>query len=258
MSWFFAAPLWFVGTAIFAALLIGVELGYRGQRFLIRRRAGEDVASGGQEHLLAAVLGLLALLLGFTFSLALDRYETRRHLVVQEANAIGTAWLRTQLIDEPDRSTLSTLLRAYVDARIAYSETDSPANASADLKRAGELQKRIWAVAGDVIRDDRESQLSRALIDPMNDAFDLASARTAERSAHIPGRVLGTLMLYAVLSAVMVGYILAGGGRRHRTATALTLVLLTLALVMILDLDRPRGGAIMVSQQPLEDLKAGF
>lgn len=256
MSWLSTTPLWMIGIATFGLLLLSVEFGYRAQRWLIRRRASEDLSTGGQEHLLAAVLGLLALLLGFTFSLTLDRYETRRELVVQEANAIETTWLRTQLLDEPARSELSALLRAYVDARLAYSETDDYAEAAADFDRAEALQAKIWVQAGEVIRDDRESQLSRALIDPMNDAFNIAAARAAGYEAHVPGRVLTILMLYAILSAMMVGYILAGGRRRHHAATALTLMLLTLAIVVILDLDRPRSGAIMVSQKPLADLKA--
>jgi len=95
-------------------------------------------------------------------------------------------------------------------------------------------------------------------MEAMNGSFDLASARAAARAAHIPGRVLGILLLYAVLSMVLLGYILAANGRPHRVATGLLLVLLTLALVVILDLDRPRSGAIQVSQQPLEDLRASL
>jgi hypothetical protein len=94
-----------------AALLAAAAAGYCGHRWLIKRRGETDPES--HDHLLTAILGLLALLLGFTFSLALNRYETRRELVVQEANALGTTWLRVQLLEPPNKAVLSGLLRQY-------------------------------------------------------------------------------------------------------------------------------------------------
>ena len=91
-------------------------------------------------------------------------------------------------------------------------------------------------------------------MDAVNQSFDLASARAAARSAHVPDRVLVVLLLYSVLSAAMLGYTSAAKGKPQRIATISVMVLLTLALVMILDIDRPRNGAIQVSQQPLEEL----
>jgi hypothetical protein len=254
MSWLEAAPLPVLGVLILVLLLLGVEAGYRGQRWL-GRRDHDGRPTDGQNHLLSAVLGLLALLLGFTFSLALNRYDVRRELVVQEANAIGTTWLRTQLLEEPNRAAMSGLLRTYVDARIVWSMSDGK---SADLGPTDRLQQQLWSATGATIRTESSQQLSRAVMDAMNDSFDAASARAAERAARIPARVFQILLLYAVLSMVMLGYTLAVGGRPHRIATGLVLVLLSLAMVVILDLDRPRGGSIQVSQQPLTDLKAGL
>ena len=248
-------PLFVLGLIILAVMPAGVELGYRGHGWLRREQDGADVGKGGQDHLLSAVLGLLALLLGFTFSLALNRYEARRDLVLQEANAIGTTWLRTRLLEEPNRAAMSGLLSAYVDARLAWSETGT---SNADLVQTEGIQQKLWAVTGTAMRTDSSPQLSRGVMDAMNQSFDLASARTAARSAHIPGRVLGMLLLFAALSVVMLGYILAANGKPLRIATTLLLVLLTLALIVILDLDRPRSGAIQVSQQPLEDLRASI
>jgi hypothetical protein len=253
MSWFENASLILVGIMILAGLLAVFELGYRGHDWLKVDRRGNR--QPGPDYLLSAVLGLLALLLGFTFSLALNRYETRRDLVVQEANAIGTVWLRAQLLQEPVRATLLGQLRAYADARLAWSEAASD---SAALARTGAIQQKLWASTGVAMRSDPSPQLSRGLMDAVNQAFDLASARSAARSAHIPDRVLSVLLLYAAISVIMLGYIQAAGGRVHRIATALLLVLLTLALTVILDLDRPRGGAILVSQQPLADLRVSM
>jgi hypothetical protein len=253
MSALESAPLILVGLLLLAALLAAFELGYRGHGWLKADRAG--MRHEGPDYLLSAVLGLLALLLGFTFSMALGRYEMRRDLVVQEANAIGTIWLRAQLIEGPARGDLLGQIPAYLDARIAWSEDGEDIKA---LAKADALQHRLWTATGLAVRSDPSVQLSRGLMDAMNEAFDVASARVVGRSAHIPERVLGTLLLYAVISVVMLGYIQAAGGRAHRLATALLLVLLTLAVVVILDLDRPRGGAIQVSQQPLLDLRASM
>lgn len=250
MAWFDAVPLIVAGPVILMLLLGGVELGYRGHSWL---NADKAAGHGGPDQLLAAVLGLLALLLGFTFSLALNRYETRRDLVLKEANAIGTTWLRAQLLERPNRAAMSGLLRVYVDTRLKWSQADSHDNLATDA-----IQQKLWRQVGVAVRTDPSVQLSRGLMDAMNDSFDLASARVAMRQAHIPDRVLAILLLYAFLSAVMLGYILSANGRPHRIATAMLLALMTLALIVILDLDRPRTGAILVSQQPMIDLKASL
>jgi hypothetical protein len=236
-----------------AALLAAAAAGYCGHRWLIKRRGETDPES--HDHLLTAILGLLALLLGFTFSLALNRYETRRELVVQEANALGTTWLRVQLLEPPNKAVLSGLLRDYLDVRLAWSEASTAPQLAA---RTAMLEQKLWAATGQAVRTDPSPQLSRALMDAMNESFDLASARAATRVAHVPDRVLDVLLLYALLSAAMLGYASAAKGKPQRIATSAVMVLLTLAMVMILDIDRPRSGAIEVSQQPLEELKQSW
>jgi len=252
MSWLHTVPLLVIGLLFLALLFAGVEVGYLGYGWLKRRTKTPAAPESGQDHLLSAVLGLLALLLGFTFSLALDRYEVRRDLVLQEANAIGTTWLRVQLLQEPNRSNMRALLREYVDARLAWSEGSETVKVE---ERTQVAQEKLWQVMGVTMRTDPQFELSKGVMDAMNSTFDLANSRVVARSAHIPGQVLAILLLYAFLSMVLLGYILAINGQPHRIATGLLLVLLTLALVVILDLDRPLNGAIQVSQAPLVALK---
>lgn len=253
MQWLDALPLGVVAFAILATLLIFATIGYRGHLWLLHR-AGET-ESESHEYLLAAVLGLLALLLGFTFSLALNRYEARRVMVVEEANALSTAWLKTQLLEPSKEAAIKALLRDYLDVRLDWSEAPAaPDNAA----RTRDLQQKLWAATGQALRSDPNPQLSRGLMDTMNESFDLATARVEARSAHVPNRVLSVLLLYATLSAAMLGYTAAAKGRPQRIATSAVMVLLTLAMVMILDIDRPRDGSIQVSQQPLEDLKQSW
>lgn len=250
MAWLDDLPLAVIAPAMLASLLAAATVGYRGHRWLLKR-CGETTTES-HDHLLSAVLGLLALLLGFTFSLALNRYEARRELVVQEANALGTTWLRAQLLDAPNKAAISGLLRDYLDLRLNWSESDGP------LVRTSVLPSKLWVAMGQVVRSEPNPQLSRGLMDSMNESFDLASARTAARSAHVPDRVLAVLLLYALLSAAMLGYTSAAKGKPQRIATATVQLLLTLALVMILDIDRPRSGSIQVSQRPLEELRQSW
>jgi hypothetical protein len=248
-------PLSLAGLMMLASLYLAVEMGYRGRRMLLKREGRKAFGPDGQDHLLSAVLGLLALLLGFTFSLALSRYESRRDLVLQEANALGTAWLRVQLLEEPARGAMLPLLRQYIDARVEWSETSFPVETD---KAGAELQRLLWAELSRAIRTDSYPGLARSVMEAFNAAFDLANSREVARSAHIPARVMQVLFLYALLTMGMLGYNLAGHGKRHRIATLMLVGLLTLALVVILDIERPRTGSIQVSQAPMEALKASL
>jgi len=247
------APLALIALVLLALLIGAMEIGRRGSGWLRSRTSSDGASQAVPDHLLSAMLGLLALLLGFTFSLALTRYEARRELVVQEANAIGTTWLRAQLLEEPARSRMLPLMRAYLDARLRWSTT--PVSASS-LIETDHIQSALWREMGFALRHDSSSQLTRGLMDAMNESFDLASARAAARAAHIPLEVLLVLLSCALLTAALLGHVLEA--RRHHLATVTLLVLLGLALVMIADLERPVGGAIRISQQPLEDLRASM
>lgn len=252
MSWLDMTPLWVIGLLLLSALTISVALGYAGQSQLQRKAdAGIEPPPGGA-HLFSAVLGLLALLLGFSFSMAMDRYDTRRQLVVQEANALGTTWLRIQLLDEPDRTVMSDLMRRYVDARLGWSKStaESPPEAGALV-----LQQQLWAATGVALRSDSPPLLTRGVMDSLNESIDLASARAAARAAHIPDFVQWLLLVYAILAMAMLGTVLGSSLKQHLPQTALLLVLLTLSHLIVLDLDRPRSGSIQVSQQPMEDLR---
>lgn len=253
MTWLASAPLALIGLVILVLLLSGMEIGVRGHRWLQKRDNNAEKAT--PDYLLSAMLGLLALLLGFTFSMALNRYESRRELVVEEANAIGTTWLRAQLVEGPDRARMSQLLSRYVDARLAWSNDPAPAPS---MTATSNLQRELWIAMGSTLRAEPSAQLSRGLMDSLNESFDLASARFAARNAHIPGEVLTALLLCSILSAMMLGYMMIGAGRRHRAATIVLLLLMGLVMLMIFDLERPAGGLIKVPQQPLVDLKTSM
>ncbi len=245
------APLWLVGLLLLGALTAVAELGFRAHRWLfVQERGPQDSKDEG--YILSAVLGLLALLVGFTFSMALNRYETRRELVVQEANAIGTARLIVQVLEDPRRSELTALFARYVDLRLMGSREHAD---PATLGETARVRRELWEEVSEVSRAHPTAQSSRALIDAVTAMFDVAAARRAELDAYIPTRVLEILVLYAIVSAGVLGYVLAGTNVRHFIATSILFVALTLAITLVLDIDRPRRGSIRVPQQPMLDLE---
>ena len=134
-------PVRLLGLIFFAGLLVAREIGY----YLRRRSIGSGPDKDSEAFAMTSVLGLLALLIGFTFSIALSRYESRRELVVKEANAIGTTWLRMQLLDAGDRARMEALLRRYVDARVAFGTAKGPDAELAQYQRTVDLLVPVLA-----------------------------------------------------------------------------------------------------------------
>ena len=250
------APLPLIGLGIFLLLTAAAGIGA-----LVRRRhrakdGQDDEEANSQEgYVVSAVLGLLALLLGFTFALAVDRFDTRRSLVLQEANAIGTTYLRAQLLDEPHRSRLSALIVRYVDNRLAVSHATTPEETTRLLAVTDALQTRLWAATVAAVKPTPDSEIAASFVETMNETIDLAAARKIARRAHVPTRVHEMLLIYMMISAGVLGYVVDG---RRRLPGGLLLALLTMSMMLIIDIDRPTRGGITVSQRPMEELKASI
>ncbi|THD59747.1 hypothetical protein [Phenylobacterium sp.] len=248
------APLPLVGGGGLIALVLACELGAAARRRGPAAPGEHGVADDG--NILAAVLGLLGLLLAFTFNLALDRHETRRALVVAEANDLGTAYLRTALLDDP--AALRQDLRAYAQARLSYGLAAAGPAQDAAAARADALQATVWRDATAALASLRTTPVSGLVLAPINEAFDTASKRKSALAARLPTAVVGTLALYSLIAAGMLGYTAAGAGRRSRVTSTLLFMLLTLAICLILDLDRARSGMIQVPQTPMADVIAAM
>ena len=248
------APLMLVAIVLFAMLSAARELGTVVHRRLTRRAGDPDDGDSSDEgFILSAALGLLALLLAFTFGLALSRYEARRELVVAESNAIGTAYMRAQVLDAPERERLSGLLAAYARTRLAFGlaeQQDKPGYLASS--RAQRVEIEIATL--EIVRPIRGAALGPSLLAATNEVVDLGAAREAALEARLPTTVVTALLAFTVITALIIGYVLAGTRSRHRVATSVLFVLLTMAIWIILDLDRPRRGTIVVSQDPMAEL----
>lgn len=241
-------PLTLVAVLFFVLLVVARELGAFLRHKMGQRHPEQEDAD---TFTLSAVLGLLALLIGFTFSLALQRYDARRELVIAEANALGTTWLRADLLEAGPRQQLRQVLRRYVDNRIAFGAAQ---NADVELRiyrQSEALQGELWRTVVEATAPFRTTPLASLLITTTNDSIDLAARRIATRQAHIPVRIMRILILYAVMAAGMVGY----QQRRQRQSSMLMFVLITLAVTLVIDLDHPAAGWINVPQTPMLDLQ---
>lgn len=241
-------PIVLIWLIVVAALTVGHEVGVQ-----LRRRIGPEAerdfspkrVSG---NYLGASLGLLALLVGFSFSMAIDRYTTQRGLVSVEANALSTAYRQLETLGEPDRTRLSRALLPYVEAREAFSRAVTPDELRAAEARTDQLQARFWAeIVGSA---GPETLTGRAVFEATDAMFNAAAARRAALESSIPRAILAALLLYAVIAAGLMGYS-HPVTRRYVLPSTIQFFLLSLALGLIVDLDRPRTGLVEVSQAPM-------
>lgn len=240
-------PIWGVFLATVAVVLLAVDGGFRLGQYRCRRSEQEDRPPVGE--MVAATLALLAFMLAFTFGLAASRFDVRRGLVIDEANAIGTTYLRAWLLPEPHRSDVRSLLREYVDVRL---EAVQPGKLSQSIGRSEELHARLWAHAVAVGEKNPGSIVVGLFIASLNEVIDLHAKRLALGVRNrIPGTIWAALYFLAIIGTSVMGYHagLAGSGR---SLALLALVLAFSAVVtLIADLDRPQEGLLQVSQQTM-------
>ena len=204
----------------------------------------------------AALLAFVALILAFGLSLAVGRYEARRAATVDEANAIGTTYLRAQTLLEPQRSASLALLRPYTDATIRLSH-DRPGSAAFDrtAAEAEVLQRRLWALAGEALDRRPQDSAPRLYVETLNETIDALSTRTAALGNRVPGPVLSVELGGAAAALFLLALYLAFVGRGTATVV-LASVLVSLLLLITFDLDRPVRGLISVPDAPLVDARA--
>ncbi|APW42463.1 DUF4239 domain-containing protein [Rhodoferax saidenbachensis] len=246
-------------TLIAAALLVSlglvIELGYRVGR--ARQDRVDDASRAHINGLQSSILGILALLLGFTFSLALQRFDSRSEAVVQEANAIGTAYLRAQLLPAAFRSDAQALLHRYVDVRVQTGAHHLADRAELDalLAQATQLQTALWQQARRVAELEPDALAPFLYIESLNTLIDNFSTRDAALSRHVPEVVLFLLYGTLLMAGVIVGFACGVAGHRPSMASYVMVALIVVLVFIILDLDRPRRGLIQVSQKSLVDLQ---
>lgn len=239
--------MWLFGLTLFTLLCLALEIGFR---LSTRWRGSHE--GGGSDFLASATLGLLALLLGFTFSHALQRHEERRSLVIAEANALGTSWLRIQAIDAGDRESVAAPFRHYAQTRLKWSLASDEGDASQNIYTEATAQQHlVWTAVIAALSNGEKIVDPKLLLDPINESFDIATEREIRRLSHLPGAMVAMLLLFMLFATLLVGWRLGEVGKRMILPSALTGVMLTLAVIMTMDLDMSTSGMITVSQEAL-------
>lgn len=237
-------------AAIFAGAIASTEVGFR----IGRRSPPKETDRSHLGAVQGAILGLLGLLLGFSFAGATQRFIDRQRLIVEEANAIGTAYLRADVLDPVYRDPLQRSLAAYAAERAAaFGAGKTASDRRAAEARCVELQDAMWraALAGVEARPG----MVMAVLPPVNEVIDLDSMRWAASRRHLPGPVLGLLMLCAGLSLVTIGFGFGLTRRRHPGLSGTLAITIAAAIWMTIDLDFPRAGIIRLDDGPLNQLR---
>ena len=256
----FEMTVLFLIAVLVVALLVTAELGRR--LGLTRLREDPDGLPKGISASEGAVFALLGLLLAFTFSGAASRFEERRHLVTAETNAIGTAYLRIELLPEEARDDMRDRFRRYVDARLdTYANVEDRAATAASLAEDEALQREIWASAVSAsLRPGVPTQAAMLLLPALNEMIDITATRVAATRNHPPAVIFILLVGLALIGALLVGYGTSVNRGRTWLHTVAFAAILSLTIYVIVDLEFPRLGLIRVdaADQALVDLRASM
>jgi len=252
---FFSLPSWALLAGILLVVGGATGAGYALGRYLRKHEATLREPFG---VLQGALLGVVGLILAFGLTLAVGRYEDRRAASVLEANAIGTSYLRAQLIAEPERTRSLALLRNYTDLALQISkEVPGSSRMKGTTAQEGVVQRRLWTLAGRSMAAAPIASAPRLYVDNLNATFDAQAARLASLGNRVPGAVLA---LEVIGAAVAMGLLalhisILGRGLVPMLAAA---ALVSLLLLVTFDLDRPTRGVITVPSTPLAAVRASM
>ncbi len=244
-------PLWALFVVTMAICIGVVEMGAMLAGILLTQKY-EKEPDGPLGSMVGSVLGLLAFILAFTFGMTASRFDARKQLVLEEANAIGTTYLRAGLLPQTHGLEVRRLLREYADIRV----NATVENAREMVKKSEEIHGHLWSQAKSLVQEDMDSEIRSLFITTLNELIDLHQSRTTVALQYrIPGIIWLAVYLLSVLSMLVVGYQVGMSGSRRLRGTPVLAAAFSLVIVMIADIDRPGEGLIRVSQQPIADVQ---
>ncbi len=245
-----------VSSLLFLAMLVFVDIGFRiGKK---RKKNTPETSDEGSGTVDAAVFGLLGLILAFTFSGASTRLDTRRAQIVQEANAIGTAYLRVDLLPSSEHPSIRKLFKDYLESRIeVYEKMPDVAGAKAALAKGNDLQSQIWSKSVAACQLDPTPRTCSLVIPALNDMIDITTTRTMATVQHAPVVILGLMVLLSLLGALLAGFAMSPQTKRSPLHTILFALAISVSVYVVLDLEYPRAGLINLKamDQAIIDLR---
>jgi hypothetical protein len=235
----------FTFVGIFLGMLLFLEAGRRIRLRMIAHDA--EKAGAGLGAVDGALFALMGLIIAFTFSGAAARFDARRQIIVQEANDIGTAYLRLDLLPESAQPQLREKFRQYVDTRLeTYRVLPDVDAAMAQLAKGNELQQEIWKVAVAAAKEAQSPQATMVLLPALNAMLDIANTRYWSTQLHPPLIIFALLGILALICSLLAGFGMAGGKARSWIHIAAFAAILTLTVYVIIDMEYPRMGFIRV------------
>jgi hypothetical protein len=247
------------GVSLFCGMLVFVEVGRQLGRFRIRQNW--DDAGASFLALEGSVFGLMGLIMAFTFSAAAARFESRRQLVVEETNDIGTAWRRLDLLPAARQSALRGSYRQYVDSRLEfYRNLTGPGEAGGPTPRTKALQNEIWAGSVTACNEAGSAATTNLVLSSVNAMIDITTTRTMMARTHLPPLIRVLLVVLPLICSVLAGLNSAPSAQRNWVRTLGFALMVSLTVVVILDLDYPRSGLIRVDpfDQALVELRSSM
>jgi hypothetical protein len=246
-------------ASLFLGMLALLELGYR----IGKRRLAKDPeeARQGLGAVDGAVFGLLGLLVAFTFSGAASRFDARRQLIVTEANTIGTAWQRVDLLPADEQPVMRDMFRRYLDSRLkTYRLLPDVAGADAEFAESVRLQAGIWRKAVALCQANGDPAVTALVLPTLNAMSDITTVRTEMARIHPPAIIFGLLFGLALACSLLAGYGMAGGKERSWSHTIGFAGVLALSVYVIFEIEYPRLGLITLdkSDQVLVELRAAM
>lgn len=248
-------PLFIVYLTIICLLFLLAEIGFyigKKRKNIINNAPGEEQQTNS---IMGASLGLLAFLLAFSFNIVNNVHADRKHLVVEEANVIGTLFLRTEIFQLDEANQIKNILRDYVDLRIVLAATRSNKVFSEGLETSEKMQKEIWQHLLEIIKKSPNHVGKHEMISSVNELIDIHVKRLNAGFQRLPSINIFLLLFIAGLTLGLMGF--QSGLNGIRVLIPRTSLILSLATVMIVivDLDRPAGDLIEISQKTMRDLQ---
>jgi len=254
-SFFFQIPTYLLFAIIFVLIFGCNWLGYRYRKYRLKKFP--DRIKDKMSSVEGSILGLLGLLLGFTFSIAVSKFETRRHIIVEEANAIGTTILRADLYPDSIRALLRSDLKLYLESRIAYYKAgNDEQKVTEEIEKGEVISGRIWKRVAFYSQSEEYRVRSMMMIPKLNEMIDVVVARDASRISIVPPLVLWTLLFLLAASSFLLGSDYNGEKRNVILLVGYSLVM-SLTLNLISELNHPREGLINLDQteKKIDDLR---
>ena len=251
MSFLDGSPVWVVYLVTVVVALLAAEIGFRIGIWLKRRDpSGEGTPLTGA--VVGGILGLLAFLMAFSIGIVIGQHNGRKAMVVEEANAVRTAYHRAGFLGEPDGTRSRELLREYVEVRLAVATGDAEFESS--MQRSEEIHDELWATVEHHVLQGQESATMALYAEAVNEVADVHAERLAAFYLRLPTPLWIVLSSAMVLAFVVVGVASSADGKRDPLTILIFALVFVAVLMVIVDLDRPQQGLLTVSQAALSDL----